>query len=237
MWGGAGAPAPRSPGRPGTRPPGRSARGTGASVRLLGSLDGSTIVDRSAGYQSVLILVPALPGNRLGPAARWTHDPGHAPAQPATGPDGAAARPYTAPRDDAARRAELAAFLRSRRERITPEQVGLPRGARRRTPGLRREEVAHLGRSGSPGTPGWNRPGTSMYRRRSWTRWPVRCCSTAPSAAICSRWRGRSIRCPAGSARASPRALRQILNSSRRSPRACRTAGSTSSPTTARTAG
>ncbi|UQA95483.1 helix-turn-helix transcriptional regulator [Streptomyces halobius] len=45
---------------------------------------------------------------------------------------------------DAVRRAELAAFLRSRRERITPEQVGLPRGSRRRTPGLRREEVAHL---------------------------------------------------------------------------------------------
>ncbi len=42
------------------------------------------------------------------------------------------------------RRHELAAFLRSRRERITPEQVGLPRGTRRRTPGLRREEVAHL---------------------------------------------------------------------------------------------
>ncbi|MCX5168906.1 helix-turn-helix transcriptional regulator [Streptomyces antibioticus] len=44
----------------------------------------------------------------------------------------------------AVRRHELAAFLRSRRERITPEQVGLPRGTRRRTPGLRREEVAHL---------------------------------------------------------------------------------------------
>ncbi|MFI0979259.1 helix-turn-helix transcriptional regulator [Streptomyces sp. NPDC021093] len=42
------------------------------------------------------------------------------------------------------RRAELAAFLRSRRERITPEQVGLVRGRRRRTPGLRREEVAQL---------------------------------------------------------------------------------------------
>ncbi|MBH5334735.1 helix-turn-helix domain-containing protein [Streptomyces pactum] len=42
------------------------------------------------------------------------------------------------------RRAELAAFLRSRRERITPEQVGLERGRRRRTPGLRREEVAQL---------------------------------------------------------------------------------------------
>ncbi len=42
------------------------------------------------------------------------------------------------------RRHELAAFLRSRRERITPEEVGLPRGRRRRTPGLRREEVAQL---------------------------------------------------------------------------------------------
>ncbi|MFF7282625.1 MmyB family transcriptional regulator [Streptomyces griseorubiginosus] len=42
------------------------------------------------------------------------------------------------------RRHELAAFLRHRREHITPEQVGLPRGRRRRTPGLRREEVAHL---------------------------------------------------------------------------------------------
>ncbi|MFF7048594.1 helix-turn-helix domain-containing protein [Streptomyces griseorubiginosus] len=42
------------------------------------------------------------------------------------------------------RRHELAAFLRHRREHIAPEQVGLPRGRRRRTPGLRREEVAHL---------------------------------------------------------------------------------------------
>jgi transcriptional regulator with XRE-family HTH domain len=41
-------------------------------------------------------------------------------------------------------RRELADFLRSRRERITPSDVGLPAGARRRTPGLRREEVAHL---------------------------------------------------------------------------------------------
>nr|WP_251018837.1 helix-turn-helix transcriptional regulator [Streptomyces sp. ISL-11] len=42
------------------------------------------------------------------------------------------------------RRGELAAFLRSRRERVSPEEAGLPRGPRRRTPGLRREEVAHL---------------------------------------------------------------------------------------------
>jgi transcriptional regulator with XRE-family HTH domain len=42
------------------------------------------------------------------------------------------------------RRRELSAFLRSRRERITPDQVGLPSAGRRRTPGLRREEVAQL---------------------------------------------------------------------------------------------
>jgi transcriptional regulator with XRE-family HTH domain len=39
---------------------------------------------------------------------------------------------------------ELGAFLRSRRERLRPEDAGLPPGARRRTPGLRREEVAVL---------------------------------------------------------------------------------------------
>jgi transcriptional regulator with XRE-family HTH domain len=43
-------------------------------------------------------------------------------------------------------RPELAAFLRSRRERLRPSDVGLPGGdtTRRRTPGLRRQEVAQL---------------------------------------------------------------------------------------------
>ncbi|SCL70232.1 Helix-turn-helix domain-containing protein [Micromonospora citrea] len=41
-------------------------------------------------------------------------------------------------------RALLAEFLRSRRARVRPAEVGLPPGARRRTPGLRREEVAQL---------------------------------------------------------------------------------------------
>lgn len=39
---------------------------------------------------------------------------------------------------------ELGAFLRARRESVRPEDVGLPRGERRRTPGLRRSEVATL---------------------------------------------------------------------------------------------
>ncbi|RTL62621.1 MAG: XRE family transcriptional regulator [Pseudonocardiaceae bacterium] len=41
-------------------------------------------------------------------------------------------------------KAELAAFLRRRREALRPEDVGLPEGPRRRTAGLRREEVATL---------------------------------------------------------------------------------------------
>jgi len=41
-------------------------------------------------------------------------------------------------------RAQLADFLRTRREALQPEDVGLPRGRRRRTSGLRREEVAAL---------------------------------------------------------------------------------------------
>lgn len=45
---------------------------------------------------------------------------------------------------EADRRQELAEFLRSRRARLSPEEFGLPRGTRRRTPGLRREEVAML---------------------------------------------------------------------------------------------
>jgi transcriptional regulator with XRE-family HTH domain len=41
-------------------------------------------------------------------------------------------------------RTELAAFLRTRRMRLSPGDVGLPGGQRRRTPGLRRQEVAEL---------------------------------------------------------------------------------------------
>lgn len=44
----------------------------------------------------------------------------------------------------AAKYTELGAFLRSRRARIRPADVGLPSGPRRRVPGLRRDEVAQL---------------------------------------------------------------------------------------------
>ncbi|GHO46181.1 helix-turn-helix transcriptional regulator [Ktedonospora formicarum] len=47
------------------------------------------------------------------------------------------------------RRQTLANFLRERRARISPADVGLPTGMRRRTPGLRREEVAQLANIGT----------------------------------------------------------------------------------------
>src|ERR1700690_897383 len=55
--------------------------------------------------------------------------PGATPARRAGGPP---------------RRAELGKFLKARRAMVHPEEVGLAPGPRRRTPGLRREEVALL---------------------------------------------------------------------------------------------
>jgi transcriptional regulator with XRE-family HTH domain len=50
--------------------------------------------------------------------------------------------------DEVERREQLKTFLRARREALRPETFGLETGARRRTPGLRREEVAALARVG-----------------------------------------------------------------------------------------
>jgi transcriptional regulator with XRE-family HTH domain len=110
-----------------------------------------TLTDRCEGYQEPGypgIDSTLVPGYELrhpeimtvtaGPATLVQRGPvsDHAPADlPAGRTSGAA---------DDARRRELAAFLRSRRERITPDVFGLPTHGRRRTPGLRREEVAQL---------------------------------------------------------------------------------------------
>jgi MmyB-like transcription regulator ligand binding domain/Helix-turn-helix domain len=56
----------------------------------------------------------------------------------------AMATPTIPERPAGERRVELAAFLKARRARILPTDVGLPPGMRRRTDGLRREEVAQL---------------------------------------------------------------------------------------------
>ncbi len=47
------------------------------------------------------------------------------------------------------RREALADFLRKRRASLSPGEVGLPPGLRRRTPGLRREEAAQLANIGT----------------------------------------------------------------------------------------
>src|SRR5437660_718382 len=47
------------------------------------------------------------------------------------------------------RRQTLADFLRQQRARLAPGDVGLPAGLRRRTPGLRREEVAQIANIGT----------------------------------------------------------------------------------------
>jgi transcriptional regulator with XRE-family HTH domain len=63
------------------------------------------------------------------------------------GPDGSHSRPPAvrlASSRPPASRNELADLLRTRRDRLTPADVGLPAGSRRRTTGLRREEVAQL---------------------------------------------------------------------------------------------
>ena len=65
-------------------------------------------------------------------------------AQTTRKPDRARAAKPTRSTNTQRRRPELAAFLRSRRARVTPADVGMPPGLRRRTPGLRREEVAQL---------------------------------------------------------------------------------------------
>ena len=53
-------------------------------------------------------------------------------------------RPDSARRAGERRRAELGEFLKARRARLSPGDFGMPQGSRRRTPGLRREEVALL---------------------------------------------------------------------------------------------
>ena len=72
-----------------------------------------------------------------------------------------------------ARRRQSGAFLRSRRERLAPSDVGLPEGFRRRTPGLRREEVALLAGVGA-----------------TWYTWLEQGRSVRPSAEVLSALAG-----------------------------------------------
>jgi transcriptional regulator with XRE-family HTH domain len=68
-----------------------------------------------------------------------------APVNPASPARSAPSAPPATPNPARPRaRGEFADLLRSRRDRLTPADVGLPEGSRRRTAGLRREEVAQL---------------------------------------------------------------------------------------------
>jgi transcriptional regulator with XRE-family HTH domain len=68
------------------------------------------------------------------------------------------------------RRRQIADFLKSRRMRRQPEELGLPRGHRRRTPGLRREEVA-----------------TAAGVSAEWYTWLEQAREVRPSAEVLSR--------------------------------------------------
>lgn len=72
-------------------------------------------------------------------------------------------------------REQLADFLRRRREALQPQDVGLPNGPRRRTSGLRREEVAALA---GMSTDYYNRLEQRRVRSppRRWSQhWPTDC--------------------------------------------------------------
>ena len=71
-------------------------------------------------------------------------------------------------------RSELADFLRTRRARVSPIEMGLPGNSRRRVPGLRREEVAQLAGMSVDYYTGWSRGVGRIRRARSSTRWAGR---------------------------------------------------------------
>lgn len=71
-------------------------------------------------------------------------------------------------------RADLAAFLRARRARLSPRQAGLPLTGQRRTPGLRRQEVAQLAGLSVDYYIRLEQPAVRTRRARCSPRWPGR---------------------------------------------------------------
>jgi transcriptional regulator with XRE-family HTH domain len=94
-----------------------------------------------AGTREGVILVSKAPPKRRPKTSRAAEDRSPRGREKAKGDGGGKPR---LDGDGARRRAELADFLRNRRAALKPEDVDLPGGGRRRTPGLRREEVAQL---------------------------------------------------------------------------------------------
>lgn len=71
--------------------------------------------------------------------------------------------------DEDNRYKQLGDFLKTRRAKILPSEVGFLVTGKRRTPGLRREEVAQLAGGGLLGTHGWNKGGKYMSLHK-WLR-------------------------------------------------------------------
>lgn len=85
---------------------------------------------------------------------------------------------------------ELGSFIRARREAVRPEQVGLPPGTRRRTPGLRRSELATLAGISVEylTSPVSSRAATRTRRPRSSRRSPMPCYSGPTTGSTCTSW-------------------------------------------------
>jgi hypothetical protein len=88
-------------------------------------------------------------------------------------------------KQDEIRRQELSDFLRSRRARVSPADVGLSASPRRRTAGLRREEVAQLAGIARPGIRGLNRSVRLPCHVALWPIW-LACYGLIPSSAYSS---------------------------------------------------
>jgi transcriptional regulator with XRE-family HTH domain len=108
-------------------------------------------------------------------------------------------------------RAELGSFLRSRRARISPATVGLHGRARRRTPGLRREEVADLA-GVSPTWYTWLEQGREIRVSPEVLRGVARALQLEPAErAHLFRLAGHAPPAPASADSVSPR-LRRVLD-------------------------
>ncbi|MFG2226657.1 helix-turn-helix domain-containing protein [Streptomyces sp. NPDC048644] len=95
----------------------------------------------------------------------------------------------------------LGEFLRSRREKLSPKAVGLPDRRRRRTPGLRREEVAELAGIGVDWYIRLEQGRAVSPRPPRWMRWPAFCAWTRPRRTTCGSWRAAPAAGPSSGSR------------------------------------
>src|SRR5580704_17360427 len=131
-------------------PPSRRAR-SAATPRASSRAPASTVTPRAPSWRAVSSPIPLLaPVIRaivvaMAPTVVSVPTQRERPAMARTGTTTHREPPRADNKDmNLTSRADLAAFLRARRARLSPRQVGLPAVGPRRTPGLRRQEVAQL---------------------------------------------------------------------------------------------